>query len=221
MFYADGEFMSRYGIPKAVSGYGSTEAAGVSHLHHWALGDDIPANASRYGGSPRPELEDRIDDAGQIYVRATRPGVLFAGYFANGTLNPSVDDDGWFATGDLGRRDEHGGLVFLERAAESIRVKGEFIPIPYVEEHLGTIDKLADLALWKMPGELVDDEAVLYVVADEVPVEQIRTVSQSLPVFMRPTRIAQIASMPRDAAAGKVQRRLLHVQEVIAWTELT
>src|SRR5256885_3143246 len=52
MFYADGEFMSRYGIPKAVSGYGSTEAARVSHLHHWALGDEIPANASRCGGLP-------------------------------------------------------------------------------------------------------------------------------------------------------------------------
>jgi acyl-coenzyme A synthetase/AMP-(fatty) acid ligase len=221
MFYADGEFMSRYGIPKAVSGYGSTEAAGVSHLHHWALGDEIPADASRYGGLPRSGLEDRIDDTGQIYVRAAQPGVLFAGYFANGALNPSLDGKGWFATGDLGRRDEQGGLVFLERAAESIRVRGEFIPIPYVEEQLGTIGELKDLALWKMPGELVDDEAVLYVVADEVPVEQIRAVSAGLPAFMRPTRIAQIASIPRDAAAGKVQRRLLHEQEVIAWTDLT
>jgi crotonobetaine/carnitine-CoA ligase len=221
MFYADAEFMARYGIGKAVSGYGSTEAAGVSHLHQWALGEDIPVNASRYGGAPRPELEDRIDESGQIFVRAHRDGVLFAGYFADGTLNPSVDADGWFATGDLGRRDEHGGLVFLERAAESIRVKGEFIPIPYVEEQLGAIGDLRDLALWKMPGELVDDEAVLYVVADRVPTDAIRTISAGLPAFMRPTRVAQIAAMPRDAAAGKVQRRLLHAQEVISWTALT
>jgi carnitine-CoA ligase len=221
MFYADAQFMARYGIGAAVSGYGSTEAAGVSHLHRWALGDDIPVNASRYGGSPRPELEDRIDESGQILIRARREGVLFAGYFTGGTLNTSVDADGWFATGDLGRRDEHGGLVFLERAAESIRVKGEFIPIPYVEEQLGAIDDLHDLALWKMPGELVDDEVVLYVVADQVPIHAIRTVSAGLPAFMRPTRLAQIAAMPRDAAAGKVQRRLLHSQEVISWTALT
>jgi crotonobetaine/carnitine-CoA ligase len=221
MFYADAEFMSRFGIPNAVSGYGSTEAAGVSHLHKWRLGDDIPANASRYGGRPRHGLEERIDGFGQIHVRATRPGILFTGYFANGRLDLPMDDEGWFATGDLGRRDEHGGLVFLERAAESIRVNGEFIPIPYVEERLGTIGELTDLALWKTPGELVDDEAVLYVVADTVPVERIRAVSASLPAFMRPTRIAQVAAIPRDAAAGKVQRRLLHGQEVLAWTELT
>lgn len=221
MFYADKEFMARFGIEEAVSGYGSTEAAGVSHLHKWTLGDDIPVNASRYGGATRPEIEDRLDESGEIFVRAAQEGVLFAGYFANGQLNPSLDEDGWFATGDLGRRDEHGGLVFLERAAESIRVKGEFIPIPYVEEQLGAIDELTDLALWKMPGELVDDEAVLYVVADQVPADSIKSVSASLPLFMRPTRVAQVQSIPRDAAAGKVQRRLLHGQAVLSWTELS
>jgi len=220
MFYADAEFMARYGIPNAVSGYGSTEAAGVSHLHRWTLDAGVMPNASRYGGEPRVDIEDRVDEAGQIFVRERVPGTLFAGYFAAGLLNRSTDADGWFATGDLGRRDDLGGLVFLERAAESIRVKGEFVPIPYVEERLGTIPELADLALWKMPGDLVDDEAVLYVVADVIPLAAIRTASSELPSFMRPTRIAQVKSIPRDAAAGKVQRRLLHGQEVLSWTAM-
>ena len=220
MFYADVEFMTRFGIPNAVSGYGSTEAAGVSHLHKWALGQDIPLNASRYGGSPRADIEDRIDDSGEIFVRERHANTLFAGYFTNHTLNPARDEDGWFATGDLGRRDENGGLVFLERSAESIRVKGEFVPIPFVEERLGTINELVDLALWKRPGELVDDEVVLYVVADPIPVQSIRTAVAELPAFMRPTQVAQIAEMPRDAAAGKVQRRRLHEQEVLSWTAL-
>jgi acyl-coenzyme A synthetase/AMP-(fatty) acid ligase len=221
MFYADAEFMSRFGIECAVSGYGSTEAAGVSHLHRWSLGEDIPVNASRYGGSPRSDVEDRIDESGQILVRAREQNTLFAGYFAEGRVDPAVDPDGWFATGDLGRRDKNGGLVFLERAAESIRVKGEFVPIPFVEAQLGTIAELDDLALWKKPGELVDDEVVLYVVADPVPVDAIRAVSAELPAFMRPVRIAQIESMPRDAAARKVQRRLLHGQPVVSWVELS
>jgi acyl-CoA synthetase (AMP-forming)/AMP-acid ligase II len=221
MFYADQEFMSRFGIAKATSGYGSTEAAGVSHLHQWNLGkDEIPTNASRYGGSARSDVEDRIDDDGQIFVRALQPNTLFAGYFANGKTDPTLDENGWFATGDLGRRDDRGGLVFVERAAESIRVKGEFVPIPFVEEQLGTIDELDDLALWKKPGELVDDEVVLYVVAQKVPIDRIRTVAATLPAFMRPSHVAHIEEMPRDAAAGKVQRRLLHGQTVLSWTEL-
>ncbi len=219
-FFADAEFMQRFDIPHAVSAYGSTEAAGVSHLQHWRLGSDIPANASRWGGDARPDIEDRIDPDGYIYVRERQPGTLFAGYFSDGVLDPTRDADGWFATGDLGRRDESGALIFIERGAESIRVKGEFVPIPYVEERLGTIRELEDLALWKKPGELVDDEVVLYVVADEVPVEAIRTVSEGLAPFMRPSHVARISAIPRDAGAGKVQRRLLHDQEVLSWTTL-
>jgi acyl-coenzyme A synthetase/AMP-(fatty) acid ligase len=220
MFYADGEFMRRFGVDSAVSGYGSTEAAGVSHLHSWKLGEEIPADASRYGGHPRSDVEASLHHSGEIMVRERVPGTLFAGYFADGELNSARDEDGWFSTGDLGRLDEDGGLVFIERAAESIRVKGEFVPIPYVEERLGAIESLRDLALWKRPGEIVDDEVVLYVVADQVPLEDIRRVSAELPIFMRPSHIAQIPSMPRDAAAGKVQRRLLHDQAITSWTTL-
>jgi acyl-CoA synthetase (AMP-forming)/AMP-acid ligase II len=92
------------------------------------------------------------------------------------TARPCPDEDGWFAIGDLGERDQAGGLRFLERAAESIRVKGEFVPIPYVEECLGTIPELVDLAL-KKRGELVDDDVVLFAVADTLPVDEIRSVA--------------------------------------------
>jgi carnitine-CoA ligase len=220
MFYADGVFMSRFGVPHAVSGYGSTEAAGVSHLRRWRLGEDIPADAGRHGGTPRPDIADRIDEHGEILVRADQPNVLFAGYYADGRLDPALDGEGWFATGDLGRRDAEGGLVFVERAAESIRVKGEFVPIPFVEERLGAITALTDLALWKRPGTLADDELVLYVVADAVPVRAIREVNAGLPAFMRPAHVARVAAIPRDNAAGKVQRRLLPDQEVLSWESI-
>ena len=58
-------------------------------------------------------------------------------------------------------------LVFLERGAESIRVKGEFVPIPFVENHLAAVDGIADHAMWKRKGALVDEEVVLYAVADD------------------------------------------------------
>ena len=220
MFYADREFTSRFGIDRAVSGYGSTEAAGISHLHVWRADDDIAEDASRYGGAARTDIEDRLDDSGQILVRERAPGTLFAGYLGRDGLDPARDADGWFATGDLGRRDGDGGLVFLERAAESIRVKGEFVPIPFVEGRLSTITDLEDLALWKKPGELVDDDLVLYVVAASLPVEAIKRSVGELPSFMRPAHIARVGSIPRDAAAGKVQRRLLPDERVLQWVTL-
>jgi len=41
-----------------------------------------------------------------------------------------------------------------------------------------------------------------------------------LPAFMRPVAVARVAALPRDAAAGKVQRRLLAAAEVLEWVEL-
>jgi carnitine-CoA ligase len=221
MFYADGEFLARFGIPAAVSGYGSTEAGGISHLTRWAATDDIPADASRHGGPARADIEWRVDEAGMIFVREREHAALFDGYVTASGLDPARDADGWFDTGDLGRADRDDYLVFLERAAESIRVKGEFVPIPFVENHLAAVAGLGDHALWKRRGGLVDDEVVLYAVGDPLPVDQLRRRIADLPAFMRPVAVARVGALPRDAAAGKVQRRLLGEQPVLDWVELS
>jgi carnitine-CoA ligase len=85
-------------------------------------------------------------------------------------------------------------------------VKGEFVPIPFVENHLAGIPGIVDHALWKRCGELVDEEVVLYVVADRLPLHDLRQRIAELPPFMRPAAVAQVGALPRDAAAGKVQR---------------
>jgi len=220
MFYADREFLQRFAIPAAVSGYGSTEAGGVSHLHRWTAGDDIPDDASRHGGAARADIEWRLDGDGIIHVRERERAALFDGYARTDGLDPARDGDGWFDTGDFGRAEGPDHLIFVERAAESIRVKGEFVPIPFVENHLAAVDGLTDHAVWKRKGELVDDDVVLYAVTEKVPVERLRTSVAELPAFMRPVAVARVAALPRDGAAGKVQRRLLTEQPVLEWVEL-
>jgi carnitine-CoA ligase len=221
MFYADREFLNRFGVPAAVSGYGSTEAGGVSHLHRWnPATDDIPDDASRHGGAARADFEWRLDERGMIFVREREQTALFAGYVRADGLDPARDDEGWFDTGDLGRTQGPDYLVFLERAAESIRVKGEFVPIPFVENHLAAVAGIQDHALWKRKGALVDEEVVLYAVADRLPLDDLRVRIAQLPAFMRPSAVARVAALPRDAAAGKVQRRLLADHPVLEWVEL-
>ncbi len=221
MFYADAEFLHRFAIPAAVSGYGSTEAGGVSHLRRWSATDDIPADASRHGGAARHDIEWRLDDNGTIFVREREHAALFDGYITAEGVDLARDADGWFDTGDLGRAAGADYLIFLERGVESIRVKGEFVPIPYVENHLAAVDGITDHAVWKRKGALVDEEVVLYAVADALPVEQLRTRIAQLPSFMRPVAVARVATLPRDAAAGKVQRRLLTEHPVLDWVELS
>jgi crotonobetaine/carnitine-CoA ligase len=221
MFYADREFLRRFDIAAAVSGYGSTEAAGVTHLHRWVASDLLPDGASRHGGPARADVEWRLDDDGQIFVREREHAALFDGYVTAAGVNTALDQSGWFDTGDLGRLDSDGNLVFLERGAESIRVKGEFVPIPFVENHLAAVTELDDHAIWKRKGALVDEEVVLYVVASTLPLDELRGRISDLPAFMRPAAVARVAALPRDAAAGKVQRRLLADQSVLEWVELS
>ena len=95
------------------------------------------------------------------------------------------------------------------------------MPIPFVENHLAAVDGLSDHALWKRKGALVDDEVVLYAVGDPLPLDQLRSRIADLPAFMRPVAIARVGALPRDAAAGKVQRRLLGDQPVLDWLELS
>jgi len=232
MFFADPDFLETFGIPLGFSAYGSTEAGGLSHIWTWRRGErpDLAEGMSRYGGRARHEVQWRVNGtaeagsgmtAGEIEVRADRPGVLFSGYRrADGLVQP-FDGGGWFATGDLGRVDDSGNLVFIERASESIRVKGEFVPIGYVEQRFSSVEGISDVAVWRRGSELVDDEIVLYVVGDAIPTEAISAVSDELPIFMRPAAAARLAEIPRDSGVGKVRRRLLADATVLEWVNLS
>ena len=88
-------------------------------------------------------------------------------------------------------------------------MKGEFVPIGYVEQRFATIDALDDVAIWRRSSELVDDEIILYIAAESIPLDQISAVSEELPKFMRPSAVALVTEIPRDTGVGKVRRRLL------------
>lgn len=222
VFFADADFLDRFRIPLGFSAYGSTEAGGLCHIWAWRQGEhpDLSEGMSRYGGRSRHEVEWKVDADGEILVRADRPGVLFSGYRRRSELVEPLDDDGWFPTGDLGRVDDNGNLVFIERRSESIRVKGEYVPIGYVEQRFASIDALEDVAIWRRKSELVDDEIVLYVVCGPVPTDQIRAISDDLPIFMRPAAVARLEQIPRDRGVGKVRRRLLDDSLALEMIEL-
>jgi len=189
---------------------------------------DLPEGMSRYGGRARPEVSWKLadtasdsgsasvsaSDSGEILLRADRPHVLFEGYRRDGRVDPALDADGWFATGDIGRVDAAGNLVFIERAAESIRVKGEYVPIGFVEDHFSTLG-FDDLAIWRADSDLVDHEVALYVVSPSLDVDALRTASRSLPAFMRPAVVVRVESIPRDDGVGKIRRRQLDTCPVL------
>ena len=225
VFYTDREFLDEFQIPLGVSAYGSTESGGLSHVWLWRQGDQtiIPEGLSRYGGRCRHELAWRINPDGEIELRPNRENVMFSGYQRGNTLVNPFREDGWFETGDLGRVDEQGNLVFIERRSESIRVKGEFVPISYVEDIFSKVESIKDIAIWRRPSELVDDEIVLFVETFEnriIDMERVEETRQALPAFMRPLTMIIVDQIPRDAGVGKIRRRELFDCKIISEVQL-
>lgn len=213
VFTGDPEFLEQFDVPLGVSAYGSTEAGGLCHTWTWRQYDcgGPVEGMTHLAGRARHDVEWRLSDDGEIQVRDRGGRALFAGYRRSGDIQIATDGDGWFSTGDIGRIDEWGNLVFVERMSESIRVKGEYVPISFVEERLAAVEGIADFALWRRQSALADQEVVMYVGSqlESLPLDGIRAAFDSLPAFMRPVELIEVDLIPRDTGVGKVQRRRL------------
>ncbi|MCA0239232.1 MAG: acyl--CoA ligase [Proteobacteria bacterium] len=221
-FLCDPAFLRQFGVPVGVGGYGSTEAGGLCHAALLRPDEqDVPVEgATHLAGRARHDFEHRIAADGEIWVRGKHPHALFAGYAQQGRIEPQTDAEGWFHTGDRGRLDDFGRLVFVERISESIRVNGEYVPIDFVEARLKGARSLGEFALWRVDSPSRGHDVVLYTTASDVDAAQLRAALADLPKYMHPGRLIRIAALPRDPGVGKIQRRLLDEQPRLGVTAL-
>jgi long-chain acyl-CoA synthetase len=131
-------FLKRFGLPIR-SLYGSTEAGSIS------LNTDL-AEAMRFGslGLPLKNVEIRIRDgtgrdlslneSGQIWVKS--PVIPPAGYENRPELTARVFRDGYYNTGDIGKKDARGHLVMIGRKQTFVDVGGHKVDVGEVEEVL-------------------------------------------------------------------------------------
>jgi len=84
--------------------YGATEGAPAAHS-----GTDIKFETV---GIPYPGTYMRITDEGEILAGTD---ICFTGYYKNPEATESKLCDGWFHTGDAGRFDEDGHLIYIDR----------------------------------------------------------------------------------------------------------
>ena len=98
-------FWNRLGYA-VIQGYGMTETTALISLNHpFRLGKGSI-------GKLFPGLEMKVSAEGEILVRGEN---VAAGYWRNKELQPVVEGDGWFHTGDLAQVDETGQLYFKGR----------------------------------------------------------------------------------------------------------
>lgn len=203
------EFTARTGIA-VHQGYGLTEASPV-------VTSTLRSAVLQTGsvGAALEGIEIRLvdeageipvgDDPGEIQVRGAN---LFSGYWPDGADGP--DDDGWWSTGDVGFLDASGDLFLVDRLKELVIVSGFNVYPVEVEEVIGEVPGVTEVAVIGVQDAVTGEAVVAYVVApggDPATVgSAVRDLcAQRLARFKQPSRIEVVDTLPLTGT-GKVQK---------------
>ncbi len=186
--------------------------------------------------APRPGPRDDGDEVptgapGELWIRPTRPDLLFSGYLqgrAEGRLTGDALDrsaftaDGWYRTGDLMTRTADGDLCFTGRIREAIRRRGEMIAAGDVEAAARRHPDVAEAAAVGVPADDgVEEEIKLCVVlhddaAVDAPGLHAHLV-EHLPRFMVPRYLDLRPDLPKTPSTRVRKFALVAEGAAPAW----
>jgi acyl-CoA synthetase (AMP-forming)/AMP-acid ligase II len=195
-------------------GYGMTETGGnITFLgaadHRAGANGDATILAS--AGRPHDEVQIRIqidiatekDGLGEILVRGAQ---VAAGYWPD---NTPAAVDGWLHTGDVGRVDDDGRLVVLDRRKDVIITGGENVSSREVEDALSSHPDVDRVAVVGVPDEYWGEAicAVVVARADEHPSAEALAahVRSRIAAFKRPRHVLFVDALPLTSN-GKVAK---------------
>jgi long-chain acyl-CoA synthetase len=201
-------------------GYGLTEASP-------AVTSTLASSSTKPGsvGSALPGVELRVvddrghevsgDDAGEIWVRGDN---VFVGYWPNREGGP--DEDGWFATGDVGYLDDEGDLFLVDRKRELVIVSGFNVYPTEVEDVIVEIPDVFEAAVIGAPDDESGEAVVAYVVPQDgitVPRERLVAMvdahcADRLARFKRPREVHVVDELPHSVT-GKVAKGRLRSEQ--------
>jgi len=201
-------------------GYGLTEAAPVvtstlcsAHPDARSVGAAVPGVEIRLLDEGAGGDEPEPDDGGQILIRGDN---LFSGYWPDGVDGP--DEEGWFATGDVGYLDSDGDLYLVDRVRDLVIVSGFNVYPSEVEDVIKELPGVSAAAVVGVPDEMTGEAVVAYVrpapEADRSAVEEhVREqCERRLARFKQPSVVHVVDELPYTAT-GKVQKGRLREAE--------
>jgi crotonobetaine/carnitine-CoA ligase len=205
-------------------------------ISHGIIGDTGPANEPLSIGRPAVEYEISIrhDDGsvnvpgqvGELVVRGM-PGVsLFKEYLNDpDATSRSFDDDGWFHTGDNVFVSENGGVFWVDRGKDMLKVGGENVAAFEVESVIATVPGVAESAVVGKPDDLLDEVPVVFVIpldpkADGAALGTavVEACKKTLATFKVPREVYLVSELPRstlEKVAKPELRRQVEEQTVV------
>ncbi|MGH9054393.1 MAG: class I adenylate-forming enzyme family protein [Acidimicrobiales bacterium] len=204
-------FEEAFGVP-LLDGYGITETSTMVTMNT-ARGTRVMGSC----GFPLLGLGVRLvdpisgrdvlpDEEGELWVQGP---IVTPGYHNNPEATAAAIVDGWYHTGDLARRDQHGYLRITGRTKELIIRGGENIYPAEVEDALLACEAVRDAAVVGAAHEAYGEVPVAFVVAQSPGALDVDAVlgecRQRLSAHKLPAEIHEIDEIPRTGS-GKILR---------------
>ena len=204
-------FETRFGVPLI-------ETMGLTETAAQILSNPLPPGKRKLGspGIPvgdevivvDPQLQPvSVDKEGELMVRGAN---VMNRYFRNeSATSQALTGDGWFRTGDLGRKDAEGYVFISGRLKELIIKGGENIAPREIDDALYQHPDVVEAAAFACPcdnfGQRVEAAVVLKHDSTLSEVELIKSCVQRVGQFKSPDQIHILAELPKGPS-GKIQR---------------
>lgn len=204
--------------------YGLTEVPNIAAILPKAQHDPEAEQALNSAGFPATlvnvtvftEENDFADDVGEVGIKAP----YAVEEYLDGT--PTHDEDGWVRTGDIGRIDDDGRLVVLDRKQDVIITDGEPVYSTEVENVIQRHPAIHQVAVIGIPetnhdrvrmDDLTVEQSIKAVVVPDEPtdftLDELQAhCRETLPDRMVPESLDTVGTLP-ETAYGKVDKRLL------------
>jgi acyl-CoA synthetase (AMP-forming)/AMP-acid ligase II len=203
-------FESRFGIP-IIEGYGLSEGSCASTVNPLTgkrkagtVGLPLPGQTIRLvdpSGNPAPDGE-----AGEVVIKGAN---VMRGYLNRPEETANTIVDGWLHTGDVGRFDEDGYLVLVDRAKDMIIRGGENIYPREIEAVVHGLSQIAEAAVVGRAHPVYGEEPVLFVslhpdttLDTDAILAHLRA---SLSKYKLPVEITIMDDLPKNAV-GKIAK---------------
>jgi long-chain acyl-CoA synthetase len=205
------------------------ERLGVTILEGYGLSETSPvATFSDPDSDPRPgsigipiwgvevkliddswNTVEGADELGEIAIRGHN---IMRGYYNRPDATAAVMRDGWFRSGDLGRRDKDGFYYIVDRVKDMI-IRGGFNVYPReIEEVLMTHEAVSLAAVIGVPHPSHGEEVKAFVILKDGAAvtedELIAWGKEQMAAYKYPRVVAIVESLPMTAT-GKLLKRAL------------
>ncbi len=209
------EFEKRFGVT-ILEGYGLSETSPVASFSPYgekvrvgSIGIPIPGAEMKLINSDWSDIEPGPDEIGEIAIKG--PNIM-KGYYNRPDATGEAIHEGWFRSGDLGRKDEDGFYYIVDRSKDMI-IRGGYNVYPSeIEEVLMTHPGVSLAAVIGVPHESHGEEIKAVVIRNKetelTEDELVEWSKQQVASYKYPRIVEFVDELPMTAT-GKILKREL------------